>query len=159
MELEFNMENKQNMWGKLFGRKKKKPNRIYTEVVRFENDEESWMALVGLRKEKPYKFFMGPSKKILIPDYVKEGEIVEQKLKNNLFYEFNFNDEGYSITFPFLSSSFDKEDSENSQLVSKMLQEGKKLKKILRSFKSAGFSGENSSAWKKNAEMVLKRYF
>jgi len=152
------MNIKQSTWKKLLGYQNKEIRKINAEVIRFKEDKEEWIALVGLLRKKPYKFFMGLQKDVSIPNYVQEGVITERMIENTLTSDFNFEDEGYAVTLPEISDSFDNGSCENSQLVSQMLQSGKRFKKVFKSLSHTKFVGESANVWEKNAEMILKDY-
>ena len=137
-----------------------RPEKLESEIVRFQNDYEKWIAVVGLLNGRPYEIFTGLADDFWIPSWVVKGSIIKVKLDgDNSRYDFQFEDkQGYKITIEGLSRSFTKEYWNYAKLISGILRHGMPLPFVVNIISKLHFEVDTINTWKNGVERALKKF-
>ena len=141
----------------------KAPSRekiIEADVIRFQNNYEKWVAVIGKINDKPYEVFTGKAEDFYLPPYVESGWVTKVKRKDERArYDFEFVDrQGYRITLPALSRSFEQEFWNYAKLISGVLRHGMPLAYVIALISNLTFPEDNINTWKNGVVRALKRY-
>ncbi|MDR1975168.1 MAG: adenosylcobalamin-dependent ribonucleoside-diphosphate reductase [Bacteroidales bacterium] len=139
----------------------KRPIRLDANVVRFQNAYEKWIAFVGLYNGRPYEIFTGKADEISLPSYVNSGEIVAVREKDKpTRYDFVFKDrDGYEITWPALSRTFDEAYWNYAKLISGILSQGiMPIDNAIQLISGLKLGSDEINTWKAGVVRALKRY-
>jgi ribonucleoside-diphosphate reductase alpha chain len=139
----------------------KRPARLEADVVRFQNAYEKWVAFVGLYNGRPYEIFTGKADEISLPSYVDKGEIVAvRETDKPTRYDFVFKDrDGYEITWPALSRTFDEAYWNYAKLISGILSQGiMPIENTIQLISGLKLGSDEINTWKNGVVRALKRY-
>ncbi|MDR0619888.1 MAG: adenosylcobalamin-dependent ribonucleoside-diphosphate reductase [Bacteroidales bacterium] len=139
----------------------KRPVRLEADVVRFQNAYEKWVAFVGLYNGRPYEIFTGKADEISLPSYVDKGEIVAvRETDKPTRYDFVFRDrDGYEITWPALSRTFDEAYWNYAKLISGILSQGiMPINNTIQLIGGLKLGSDEINTWKNGVVRALKRY-
>ncbi len=137
-----------------------RPRVIEADVIRFQNNYEKWLAVIGKINDKPYEVFTGKAEDFYLPPYVETGWVVKVKNKGERTrYDFQFEDkQGYRITVPALSRSFEQEFWNYAKLISGVLRHGMPLTYVIDLISNLNFPEDNINTWRNGVVRSLKRY-
>jgi ribonucleoside-diphosphate reductase alpha chain len=137
-----------------------RPDRLESEIVRFQNDHEKWIAVVGILNGRPYEIFTGVAEDFWIPTWVQKGWIVKTRPDGvGSRYDFQFEDrQGYKITIEALSRSFNKEYWNYAKLISGILRHGMPLPFVVNIISKLHFEVDSINTWKNGIERALKKF-
>lgn len=137
-----------------------RPRIIEADVIRFQNNYEKWLAVIGKINDKPYEVFTGKAEDFYLPPYVETGWVVKVKNKGERTrYDFQFEDkQGYRITVPALSRSFEQEFWNYAKLISGVLRHGMPLNYVIDLISNLNFPEDNINTWRNGVVRSLKRY-
>ncbi|MCX6285618.1 MAG: adenosylcobalamin-dependent ribonucleoside-diphosphate reductase [Bacteroidetes bacterium] len=137
-----------------------RPERLESEIVRFQNEYEKWIAVVGLYNGRPYEVFTGHAEDFWIPQWVQKGWIVKTRPDGvTSRYDFQFEDrQGYKITIEALSRSFNKEYWNYAKLISGILRHGMPLPFVVNIISKLHFEVDSINTWKNGVERALKKF-
>jgi len=137
-----------------------RPKILDATVVKFKNGTEDWVSVVGLLHGRPYEVFSGSAKKFFLPDFVKTGWVIKNKLEDGKNrYDFMFEDEdGYKITVEGLSRQFNKEYWNYAKLISGILRHGMPLQFVIDVVKNLNVDTNAMDSWKKGVVRALAPY-
>jgi len=137
-----------------------RPKTLEADVIRFQNNYEKWMAVIGKINGKPYEVFTGKAEDFYLPPYVESGWVVKIKNKGERTrYDFQFEDrQGYKITVPALSRSFEQEFWNYAKLISGVLRHGMPLHYVINLISNLNFPDDNINTWRNGVVRSLKRY-
>ncbi|MCX6269497.1 MAG: adenosylcobalamin-dependent ribonucleoside-diphosphate reductase [Bacteroidetes bacterium] len=137
-----------------------RPDRLESEIVRFQNDHEKWIAVVGILNGRPYEIFTGVAEDFWIPTWVQKGWIVKTRPDGvGSRYDFQFEDrQGYKITIEGLSRSFNKEYWNYAKLISGILRHGMPLPFVVNIISKLHFEVDSINTWKNGIERALKKF-
>lgn len=137
-----------------------RPRIIEADVIRFQNNYEKWLAVIGKINDKPYEVFTGKAEDFYLPPYVETGWVVKVKNKGERTrYDFQFEDkQGYRITVPALSRSFEQEFWNYAKLISGVLRHGMPLTYVIDLISNLNFPEDNINTWRNGVVRSLKRY-
>ena len=137
-----------------------RPEKLESEIVRFQNDYEKWIAVVGLLDGRPYEIFTGKADDFWIPAWVQKGWIIKTRPDNvNSRYDYQFEDrQGYKITIEGLSRSFNKEYWNYAKLISGILRHGMPLPFVVNIIAKLHFEVDSINTWKNGVERALKKF-
>jgi ribonucleoside-diphosphate reductase alpha chain len=139
----------------------KRPSRLEADVVRFQNAYEKWVAFVGLYNGRPYEIFTGKADEISMPSYIDKGEIVAvRETDKPTRYDFVFKDrDGYEITWPALSRTFDEAYWNYAKLISGILSQGiMPIENTIQLINGLKLGSDEINTWKNGVVRALKRY-
>ena len=139
----------------------KRPDRLKTEVIRFQNNMEKWIAMVGLLDGRPYEIFTGRAEDTFVfPTYVKTGWVIKQKDEDgNKSYDFQYQDkDGYRVTMEGLSRSFDKKYWNYAKLISGVLRHGMPLNHVVNLVDGLTTEQDHINTWKNGVVRALKKF-
>jgi ribonucleoside-diphosphate reductase alpha chain len=134
---------------------------IEADVIRFQNNYEKWVAVIGKIDNKPYEVFTGKAEDFYLPPYVESGWVTKIKRTETTRtrYDFEFKDrQGYRITIPALSRSFEQEFWNYAKLISGVLRHGMPLAHVVGLISNLTFPEDNINTWKNGVVRALKRY-
>jgi len=137
-----------------------RPEKLESEIVRFQNDYEKWIAVVGLLNGRPYEIFTGRADDFWIPAWVQKGWIYKTRPDGvSSRYDFQFEDrQGYKITIEGLSRSFTKEYWNYAKLISGILRHGMPLPFVVNIISKLHFEVDSINTWKNGVERALKKF-
>ncbi len=137
-----------------------RPKTIEADVIRFQNNYEKWIAVIGKINNKPYEVFTGKSEDFYLPPYVENGWVTRVKPKDERArYDFEFEDkQGYRISVPALSRSFEQEFWNYAKLISGVLRHGMPLPYVIDLISNLTVSEDNINTWKNGVVRALKRF-
>jgi ribonucleoside-diphosphate reductase alpha chain len=137
-----------------------RPEKLDSEIVRFQNDHEKWVAVVGLLNGRPYEIFTGKAEDFWVPEWVKKGWIMKTRPDGvQSRYDFQFEDrQGYKITIEGLSRSFDIEYWNYAKLISGILRHGMPLPFVVNIISKLSFEVDSINTWKNGVERALKKF-
>ncbi|MDP2723063.1 MAG: adenosylcobalamin-dependent ribonucleoside-diphosphate reductase [Bacteroidales bacterium] len=137
-----------------------RPKVLDADVIRFQNNYEKWVAVIGKINGKPYEVFTGKAEDFYLPPYVETGWVVKIKNKGERTrYDFQFDDrQGYKITVPALSRSFEQEFWNYAKLISGVLRHGMPLHYVIDLISNLNFPDDNINTWRNGVVRSLKRY-
>lgn len=137
-----------------------RPKVLEADVIRFQNNYEKWLAVIGKINGKPYEVFTGKAEDFYLPPYVETGWVIRTKNKGERTrYDFQFDDrQGYKITVPALSRSFEQEFWNYAKLISGVLRHGMPLTYVIDLIANLNFPDDNINTWKNGVVRSLKRY-
>ncbi|MFA5417454.1 MAG: adenosylcobalamin-dependent ribonucleoside-diphosphate reductase [Bacteroidales bacterium] len=137
-----------------------RPKVLEADVIRFQNNYEKWVAVIGKINGKPYEVFTGKAEDFYLPPYVETGWVVKLKNKGERTrYDFQFDDrQGYKITVPALSRSFEQEFWNYAKLISGVLRHGMPLHYVIDLISNLNFPDDNINTWRNGVVRSLKRY-
>ncbi len=138
----------------------KRPRVLDAEVLHFQNDRDKWVAVIGLLDNRPYEIFTGEAEGFFIPTWVKNGQVVKNKLDDvNSRYDFIYtNKYGYKVTMEGLSYQFNTEFWNYAKLISGILRHGMPLPFVVHLIDNLQFESESINTWKNGVVRALKRY-
>jgi ribonucleoside-diphosphate reductase alpha chain len=138
----------------------KRPPVLEGEVLHFQNDKDKWVAVIGILDNRPYEIFTGEAEGFFVPDWVKNGQIVKNKVDDiNSRYDFVYtNKYGYKVTMEGLSYQFNKEFWNYAKLISGILRHGMPLPFVVHLVDNLQFESESINTWKNGVVRALKRY-
>lgn len=137
-----------------------RPKTIEADIIRFQNNYEKWLAVIGKINEKPYEVFTGKAEDFYLPPYVETGWVTKTKNKGKRTrYDFEFEDrQGYRITVPALSRSFEQEFWNYAKLISGVLRHGMPLTYVIDLISNLNVPEDNINTWKNGVVRALKRF-
>ena len=137
-----------------------RPRTIEADIIRFQNNYEKWIAVIGKIGKKPYEVFTGKAEDFYLPPYVESGWVTKIKKKGERTrYDFEFEDkQGYRITVPALSRSFEQELWNYAKLISGVLRHGMPLTYVVNLIDNLTVPEDNINTWKNGVVRALKRY-
>ncbi|MDP4281494.1 MAG: adenosylcobalamin-dependent ribonucleoside-diphosphate reductase [Bacteroidota bacterium] len=137
-----------------------RPEKLESEIVRFQNDYEKWVAVVGLMNGRPYEIFTGLADDFWVPSWVQKGWIIKTRPDGvTSRYDFQFEDrQGYKITIEGLSRSFNKEYWNYAKLISGILRHGMPLPFVVNIISKLHFEVDYINTWKNGVERALKKF-
>ncbi|MDR1739422.1 MAG: adenosylcobalamin-dependent ribonucleoside-diphosphate reductase [Bacteroidales bacterium] len=139
----------------------KRPARLEADVIRFQNAYEKWVAFVGLYNGRPYEIFTGKADEMTLPSYVNRGEIIAVRENDKpTRYDFVFKDkDGYEITWPALSRTFDESYWNYAKLISGILSQGiMPIDSTIQLIGGLKLGSDEINTWKNGVVRALKRY-
>jgi len=138
----------------------KRPKVLEAEVLHFQNDKDKWVAVIGLLDGKPYEIFTGEAQGFFLPEWVKTGQIIKNKLEDdNSRYDFQFTDKyGYKVTMEGLSRQFNAEFWNYAKLISGILRHGMPMPFVVHLVENLQLETESINTWKNGVVRALKRY-
>lgn len=138
----------------------KRPRVLDAEVLHFQNDRQKWVAVIGLLDGRPYEIFTGEADGFFVPDWVKNGQIIKNKLDdNNSRYDFQYtNKYGYKVTMEGLSVQFNTEFWNYAKLISGILRHGMPIPFVVHLVDNLQLETESINTWKNGVVRALKRY-
>jgi ribonucleoside-diphosphate reductase alpha chain len=141
----------------------KRPEKLDTDVVRFQNNKEKWIAFIGLLDNKPYEIFTGLSDDedgILLPRSITHGYIIKSyDPDGNSRYDFQYvNKRGYKTTIEGLSFKFNPVFWNYAKLISGTLRHGMPIHKVVELVTSLQLDNETINSWKAGVARALKKY-
>lgn len=140
----------------------KRPQKLETEIIRFQNNHEKWMAFIGILHGRPYEVFTGRAEDVfMIPSSVENGWIIknqDEETKESR-YDFQFLDkDGYRVTMEGLSRSFNKEYWNYAKLISGILRHGMPLPFAVDLVQNLHLDSANINTWKNGVVRALKKF-
>lgn len=140
----------------------KRPQKLDTEIIRFQNNHEKWMAFIGILDGRPYEVFTGRAEDVfMIPTSVNKGWIIksyDDETKSSR-YDFQFLDkDGYRVTMEGLSRSFNKEYWNYAKLISGILRHGMPLPFAVDLVQNLHLDSANINTWKNGVVRALKKF-
>lgn len=143
-------------------KKKKRPQSLEADIIRFKNGAEQWIALIGMLKGKPYEIFTGLIDEDTknIPKSIDKGFIVKEKdAEGNTRYDFHYIDKyGYRNIVGGISHMFNKEFWNYAKLISGVLRNGMPIVDAVNLVSGLELDSETINTWKNGVERALKRY-
>jgi ribonucleoside-diphosphate reductase alpha chain len=138
----------------------KRPRVLDAEVLHFQNDRQKWVAVIGLLDGRPYEIFTGEADGFFVPEWVKNGQIIKNKLDdNNSRYDFQYtNKYGYKVTMEGLSVQFNTEFWNYAKLISGILRHGMPIPFVVHLVDNLQLETESINTWKNGVVRALKRY-
>ncbi len=138
----------------------KRPKVLDAEVLHFMNDKDKWVAVIGLLDGKPYEIFTGEAEGFFLPDWVKTGQIIKNKLEDdNSRYDFQYiNKYGGKVTMEGLSIQFNAEFWNYAKLISGILRHGMPIPFVVHLVENLQLETESISTWKNGVVRALKKY-
>ena len=138
----------------------KRPRVLDAEVLHFINDRDKWVAVIGLLDNRPYEIFTGEAQGFFVPDWVKNGQVIKNKLDEiNSRYDFVYtNKYGYKVTMEGLSYQFNTEFWNYAKLISGILRHGMPLPFVVHLVENLQFESESINTWKNGVVRSLKKY-
>jgi ribonucleoside-diphosphate reductase alpha chain len=138
----------------------KRPKVLEAEVLHFMNDKDKWVAVIGLLDGKPYEIFTGEAEGFFLPDWVKSGQIIKNKLEDdNSRYDFQYtNKYGGKVTMEGLSIQFDAEFWNYAKLISGILRHGMPIPFVVHLVENLQLETESINTWKNGVVRALKKY-
>ena len=138
----------------------KRPKVLDAEVLHFQNDKDKWVAVIGLLDGKPYEIFTGEAQGFFLPDWVKTGQIIKNKLEDdNSRYDFQYvNKYGCKVTMEGLSVQFNAEFWNYAKLISGILRHGMPMPFVVHLVENLQLETESINTWKNGVVRALKRY-
>ncbi|MFO7614030.1 MAG: adenosylcobalamin-dependent ribonucleoside-diphosphate reductase [Bacteroidales bacterium] len=138
----------------------KRPKVLDAEVLHFQNDKDKWVAVIGLLDGKPYEIFTGEAQGFFLPDWVKTGHIIKNKLEDdNSRYDFQYvNKYGCKVTMEGLSVQFNAEFWNYAKLISGILRHGMPMPFVVHLVENLQLETESINTWKNGVVRALKRY-
>jgi ribonucleoside-diphosphate reductase alpha chain len=138
----------------------KRPRVLDAEVLHFQNDRQKWVAVIGLLDNRPYEIFTGEAEGFFVPDWVKTGQVIKQKLdETHSRYDFQYmNKYGYKVTMEGLSYQFDTEFWNYAKLISGILRHGMPIPFVVHLVENLQFEAESINTWKNGVVRALKKY-
>ncbi len=143
--------------------RKKRPESLEAEVIRFQNNNEKWIAFIGLRQDgTPYEIFTGLDEyEVLpIPKSIKHGKISKVKLEDgSKRYDFSYtNKNGYEVSVQGLSHKFNPEYWNYAKLISGLLRHEMPIPKVVNMISTLHLNSEAINTWKNGVERALKKF-
>ena len=137
-----------------------RPNTIDADIIRFQNNYEKWIAVIGKINGKPYEVFTGKAEDFYLPPYVESGWVSKIKTKGERTrYDFEFEDkQGYKISIPALSRSFEQEFWNYAKLISGVLRHGMPITYVIELISNLTVAEDNINTWKNGVVRALKRF-
>jgi len=138
----------------------KRPKVLDAEVLHFQNDKDKWVAVIGLLDNKPYEIFTGEAEGFFLPDWVKTGHIIKNKLEDdNSRYDFQYvNKYGGKVTMEGLSVQFDAQFWNYAKLISGILRHGMPIPFVVHLVENLQLETESINTWKNGVVRALKKY-
>jgi len=138
----------------------KRPKVLDAEVLHFQNDKDKWVAVIGLLDGKPYEIFTGEAQGFFLPDWVKTGHIIKNKLEDdNSRYDFQYvNKYGCKVTMEGLSVQFNAEFWNYAKLISGILRHGMPMPFVVHLVENLQLETESINTWKNGVVRALKKY-
>jgi len=138
----------------------KRPKVLEAEVLHFQNDKQKWVAVIGLLDNRPYEIFTGEAEGFTVPEWVKTGQIIKNKLEdNNSRYDFHYmNKYGYKVIMEGLSCQFNVEFWNYAKLISGILRHGMPIPFVVHLVDNLQFEAESINTWKNGVVRALKKY-
>lgn len=138
----------------------KRPRVLDAEVLHFMNDKDKWVAVIGLLDNKPYEIFTGEAEGFFLPDWVKTGHIIKNKLDDdNSRYDFQYvNKYGGRVTMEGLSIQFNTEFWNYAKLISGILRHGMPIPFVVHLVENLQLESESINTWKNGVVRALKKY-
>lgn len=153
-----------NSLGEILPRIPKKffrPKRIKAKINHFLIDETEWIAFVGYLYNSPIEIFTGiADDEILpIPKSVKNGYIIEEKIKGKIRYDFFYIDKfGYENTLGGINHKFNNQMSIYNQIITKLLRKKTPLDSIFAAIDDMDIPDiKNSEDYKKGVKESLSK--
>lgn len=137
-----------------------RPKTIDADIIRFQNNYEKWIAVIGKINGKPYEVFTGKAEDFYLPPYVESGWVSKIKTKGERTrYDFEFEDkQGYKISIPALSRSFEQEFWNYAKLISGVLRHGMPITYVIELISNLTVAEDNINTWKNGVVRALKRF-
>jgi ribonucleoside-diphosphate reductase alpha chain len=138
----------------------KRPRVLDAEVLHFQNDAQKWVAVIGLLDNRPYEIFTGEAEGFFVPDWVKSGQVIKNKLdETHSRYDFQYlNKYGYKVTMEGLSIQFDVQFWNYAKLISGILRHGMPIPFVVHLVDNLQFEAESINTWKNGVVRALKKY-
>jgi len=138
----------------------KRPRVLEAEVLHFMNDSQKWVAVIGILDNRPYEIFTGEAEGFVVPDFVKTGLIIKNKLdEHNSRYDFQYlNKYGGRVTLEGLSIQFNTEFWNYAKLISGILRHGMPLPFVVHLVDNLQLETESINTWKNGVVRALKKY-
>ena len=138
----------------------KRPRVLDGEVLHFMNDNQKWVAVIGILDNRPYEIFTGEAEGFVVPDWVKSGQIIKNKLdEHNSRYDFQYqNKYGMKVTLEGLSIQFNAEFWNYAKLISGILRHGMPLPFVVHLVDNLQLESESINTWKNGVVRALKKY-
>lgn len=138
----------------------KRPRVLDAEVLHFQNDAQKWVAVIGLLDNRPYEIFTGEAEGFLVPDWVKTGQVIKNKLdETHSRYDFQYlNKYGYKVIMEGLSYEFDVQFWNYAKLISGILRHGMPIPFVVHLVDNLQFEAESINTWKNGVVRALKKY-
>jgi ribonucleoside-diphosphate reductase alpha chain len=138
----------------------KRPRVLEAEVLHFMNDNQKWVAVIGILDNRPYEIFTGEAEGFVVPDWVKSGQIIKNKLdEHNSRYDFQYlNKYGGKVTLEGLSIQFNAEFWNYAKLISGILRHGMPLPFVVHLVENLQLESESINTWKNGVVRALKKY-
>lgn len=138
----------------------KRPRVLEAEVLHFMNDRQKWVAVIGILDARPYEIFTGEAEGFFVPDWVKTGQIIKNKVDDiNSRYDFVYtNKYGYKVTMEGLSIQFNTEFWNYAKLISGILRHGMPIPFVVHLVDNLQLETESINTWKNGVVRALKKY-
>jgi ribonucleoside-diphosphate reductase alpha chain len=138
----------------------KRPKILDAEVLHFQNDKQKWVAVIGLLDNRPYEIFTGEAEGFFVPEWVKTGQVIKNKLDDiNSRYDFQYtNKYGYKVTMEGLSCQFNTEFWNYAKLISGILRHGMPIPFVVHLVDNLQLETESINTWKNGVVRALKKY-
>jgi len=138
----------------------KRPKVLDAEVLHFQNDSQKWVAVLGLLDNRPYEIFTGEAEGFFVPEWVKTGQIIKNKLdETHSRYDFQYvNKYGYKVTMEGLSAQFNTEFWNYAKLISGILRHGMPIPFVVHLVDNLQFEMVSINTWKNGVVRALKKY-
>jgi len=138
----------------------KRPRVLDGEVLHFMNDKQKWVAVIGIMDNRPYEIFTGEAEGFSVPDYVKGGQIIKNKIDDtNSRYDFHYkNKYGCKVILEGLSIQFNTEFWNYAKLISGILRHGMPIPFVVHLVDNLQLETESINTWKNGVVRALKRY-
>lgn len=138
----------------------RRPRVLEAEVLHFMNEKDKWVAVIGLLDGKPYEIFTGEAEGFFLPDWVKNGQIIKNKLEDdNSRYDFQYvNRYGGRVTMEGLSIQFNAEFWNYAKLISGILRHGMPIPFVVHLVENLQLETESINTWKNGVVRALKKY-
>jgi ribonucleoside-diphosphate reductase alpha chain len=130
------------------------------EVLHFMNDRQKWVAVIGLLDNRPYEIFTGEAEGFFVPEWVKNGQVIKNKLdEEHSRYDFQYvNKYGYKVTMEGLSIQFNVEFWNYAKLISGILRHGMPIPFVVHLVDNLQLETESINTWKNGVVRALKKY-
>jgi ribonucleoside-diphosphate reductase alpha chain len=138
----------------------KRPKVLEAEVLHFMNDKQKWVAVIGLLDGRPYEIFTGEAEGFFVPEWVKTGQVIKNKLDEvNSRYDFQYtNKYGYHVTMEGLSVQFNTEFWNYAKLISGILRHGMPIPFVVHLVENLQLESGAINTWKNGVVRALKKY-
>ena len=124
------------------------------------NDKQKWVAVIGLLDGRPYEIFTGEAEGFFVPEWVKTGQVIKNKLDEvNSRYDFQYtNKYGYHVTMEGLSVQFNTEFWNYAKLISGILRHGMPIPFVVHLVENLQLESGAINTWKNGVVRALKKY-